>query len=107
MFDHWKINDKLVELGWKRHQVPYFKRGLVDSIEGKWNDNIINYTHDYDSWYCDQPPEPIIPYPDLKMKHGPVTYREEAYAAGHESGEDFIKQWVKTLEIDPPNTNTT
>ena len=88
VFDHWEINNRLEELGWRKYQIPYFKKGLVDSIQGHWNDKIINYTHDFDSWYCDDYAEP-------KLKHGPVTWREKAYTAGYESGEEFIKQWAK------------
>lgn len=88
MFDHWAINDKLKELGWKKHEIPYFKKGLADSIQGHWNDKIINYSYDFQNWYVDGYSEP-------KMKPGPVTYKEKAYVSGYESGEDFIKQWLE------------
>jgi hypothetical protein len=101
IFDHWKINERLEELGYKKHQIPYFKKGLADCIQGHWNDNIINYTYDYDSWYCDDEPDPSCDkYPDPKKKHGPVTFKEEAYVAGYESGEEFIKLWVTTITLD-------
>lgn len=65
---------------------------MVDSIQGHWNYNIINYSYDFDSWYCDGYSEP-------QLKPGPATYKEKAYIAGYEAGEDFIKKWVEDLNI--------
>lgn len=92
MFDHWKIHNRLLELGWKKYEIPYFKRGLADSIQGQWNSKILEYTHDFENWYHED-------YSDPKMKPAPDNYRLLAYEAGYLAGEDFIKEWAKTLNI--------
>lgn len=75
LFDHWKINDRLEELGWPKHQIPYFKQGIADAIVGEWRDDFMCYNYGL----------------DVKA---PPDEREEAYTAGHMTGEELARQWL-------------
>lgn len=80
MFDHWLVDEKLKELGWKRKEILWFKEGMSDSIIG-------NFREDYMTYDLKR---------EVKLK---PNHRERAYMHGHRSGEEYIKIWVGDMNF--------
>jgi hypothetical protein len=92
MFDHWRINDLLESLGWKKDQIPYIKEGMVDAITGEWKDQYMRYTRDFESSFSKG-------YPEYdKQKKSAADDRETAYVFGHSAGEDLIRLWLAKMD---------